>query len=75
MSVHERQTFLRVTSALVPGVGQTQSHGQHGGAAAGVHPRGPGLRGASGGHHSALPLSAAALQGHEGGGHVAQAAD
>lgn len=60
---------------VTAGVGQTQGHGQHGGAAAGVRGGGRDLRGAAGGDYSALPLPAAALQGHEGSGNVTPATD
>lgn len=66
---------LGCVCVLCAGVGATQSHGQHGGAAAGVLGGGPSLRDTAGGHHSALPLPAAALQGHEGGGYATAAAD
>lgn len=59
----------------VPGVGPAQSHGQHGGAAAGVPRGGRGVWRAAGGDDSALPLPASAFQGHEGAGDAAQTAD
>lgn len=58
-----------------PGVGQTQGHGQHGGAAADLPRGGRGVRRAAGGDDPALPLPAAAFQGHEGAGDAAQTAD
>lgn len=60
---------------FVPGVGQAQGHGQHGGAAAGVPRGGRGVRRAAGGDDSAVPLPAAALQGHQGSGNAAAAAN
>lgn len=59
----------------VPGVGQTQSPGQHGGSAAGVPRGGRGVRRTAGGHNSAVPLPAATVQRHEGAGNAAQTAD
>lgn len=55
--------------------GQTQEHGQHGGAAGALWGRGPGLWRSAGGLYAAVPVSAAAFQRHEGASDATQAAD
>lgn len=68
----KKNNFLYVLNAAA---GEAQDHGQNGGVIGAIWGRRPGLRRSAGGLHTAVPVSSAALQRHEGTSHATQAAD